>query len=74
MPDVYKRQVGWVRYKPLYTYLTQPTAFDEVMQDMQAQLTAVVPKICSYFNRREFADVLREFEAYRMKVDVYKRQ
>ena len=70
----YRACVGWVRYKPLYTYLTQPTAFDEVMQDMQAQLTAVVPKICSYFNRREFADVLREFEAYRMKVQLHEKE
>lgn len=69
----YRACVGWVRYKPLYTYLTQRAAFDEVMQNMQAQLTAVVPKICSYFNRREFADVLREFEAYRMKVHLHEK-
>lgn len=70
----YRACVGWVRYKPLYTYLTQRAVFDEVMQDMQAQLTAVVPKICSYFNRREFADVLREFEAYRMKVHLHEKE
>ena len=70
----YKACVGWVRYKPLYTYLTQRQAFDEVMEDMQAQLTNAVPKICSFFNRREFEDVLREFQASRAKVQIHQQE
>ncbi len=67
----YKACVGWVRYKPLYTYLTQPGSFEAIMENMQIQLESVIPKICSYFNRREFAEILKEFEQYRSKVKIH---
>lgn len=70
----YKACVGWVRYKPLYVYLTQPDAFESIMQTMQTQLEEVVPKICSYFNRREFADILTEFARYRADVRMHEQQ
>ncbi|GER67138.1 hypothetical protein BpJC7_09510 [Weizmannia acidilactici] len=64
----YKACVGWIRYKPLYLYITQPETYEEKIEKVRARLEATLPKICRYFGRSDFMDVLREFEHYHSQV------
>lgn len=56
----YKACVGWVRYKPLYTYITQREKYKEIISEMKKNLSETIPAICAFFNREEFNDVLDE--------------
>lgn len=60
--------IGWVRYKPLLTYVTDFKNFDIVMQSMEANLIYTIPKLCSYFNTQEFNKILIEFNKYKNNV------
>jgi hypothetical protein len=60
----YKACIGWVRYKPLLVYITQPENYDETMKDMHKKLEETLPKICDYFQRPEFMNILGELEKY----------
>ncbi len=64
----YKACVGWVRYKPLLLYITNPDGFDEEIASMKEKLTAVLPKVSAYFDRPEFMTILSELEKYQRNV------
>lgn len=64
----YKACIGWVRYKPLLLYITNPNQYDQQISEMRTQLTATLPKICSYFNNPDFMKVLDELEHYHRNV------
>lgn len=55
---------GWVRYKPLYTYITQREDYEKIMQETRDKLEIAIPKISSFFNMEEFKEVLVEFNKY----------
>lgn len=57
--------IGWIRYKPLLVYITNRAEYEHIMADMEAKLTATIPKLCAYFNTREFEKILKEFAVYR---------
>ena len=61
--------VGWVRYKPLYTRLTRPEDWQEVLSEAEADLRDTLPAVCAYFNDRAFADICAQFAQYRRDVD-----
>lgn len=61
----YKACIGWIRYKPLYTYLTHP--YDEycaIIEEMDAQLLNVLPKLCRHFNDVKYMNIHKEFVHY----------
>lgn len=60
--------IGWVRYKPLLTYITKPDSFEQEMDKMEAALTATVPKMAEYFQNDRFMLVLPELKKYRKNV------
>jgi hypothetical protein len=60
----YKACIGWIRYKPLLLYITQPDRYEEKIQEMREQLTVTLPKICAYFGQPDFMKVLAELEKY----------
>ena len=60
----YKACIGWIRYKPLLLYITQPDQYEEKIQEMREQLTMTLPKICAYFGQPDFMKVLAELEKY----------
>lgn len=64
----YRACIGWVRYKPLYVYVTKPEAYEKTIGEMRKQLRDSVPKLCAYFKRRDFSDVPAELEKYHSNV------
>ena len=64
----YRACVGWIRYKPLYTYLTNPAGAQDVLAQAQAHLDAVLPSVCCYFNNPRFFLLQSELCAYAQNV------
>ena len=64
----YKACIGWIRYKPLLTYCTQPDRYEETIEGMRRRLVEVLPKVCAYFGQPDFANVLVELEKYHRNV------
>lgn len=60
----YNACVGWVRYKPLLMYLTQPHLFEQQTQQIREDLQATLPMVSAYFNKPEFNTILDEFNKY----------
>ena len=65
----YKACIGWIRYKPLLLYITQPDGYEEKIENMRRQLTETLPKICAYFGQPSFMNVLAELEKYNKNVE-----
>jgi len=64
----YKACIGWIRYKPLLTYITKPEAYEETIGKIRNHLRKTVPKLCAYFHRPEFAQISEELEKYHENV------
>ncbi|HEY8908720.1 MAG TPA: hypothetical protein VIM51_00330 [Desulfosporosinus sp.] len=64
----YKACIGWIRYKPLLLYITQPDRYEEKITEMREQLNKTLPKICAYFGQPDFMNVLVELEKYHKNV------
>jgi len=60
--------IGWIRYKPLMVYITQPDEYDQIIKDVQEKLEFTVPKLCRYFNNSHFEQIRREFLHYHHNV------
>ena len=71
-PEVRQRfaraAIGWIRYKPLLTLLTQPDDFESIMENIARKLDSVIPKLCRYFDTPQFEEVTKEFVRYRRNV------
>ncbi|KJR49572.1 hypothetical protein UF75_0126 [Desulfosporosinus sp. I2] len=64
----YNACIGWIRYKPLLLYITQPDRYEETIETMREQLNETLPKICAYFGKPDFMKVLTELEKYHKNV------
>jgi septum formation topological specificity factor MinE len=60
----YKACIGWVRYKPLYLFITKPDRFAEETVTIKSKLAATVPKLCKYFDNPCFQKIIAEFDKY----------
>lgn len=56
--------IGWVRYKPLLIYITNPGGFDEQIAKMRITLAEVAPKLAQYFRNSGFLKIIDELEEY----------
>jgi hypothetical protein len=65
----YRACIGWIRYKPLLIYITDPNNYMEKIEDMRKKLKATLPKICDYFQEQDFNNVLTELEEYHKNVE-----
>ncbi|MGV8979542.1 hypothetical protein [Clostridium sp.] len=65
----YNACIGWIRYKPLLLFITQPDCYEEKIKEMREQLNESLPKICAYFGKPEFMNVLVELEKYHKNVN-----
>lgn len=65
----YKACLGWVRYKPLYMYITHRENYSEIIANMKKSLEATLPQICAYFNMPEFSGILEELEKFDRNVE-----
>lgn len=63
-----KAAIGWVRYKPLLLYITNRENYEAEIAEMKANLSAVIPKICSYFGNEDFGSIINELEFYHSHV------
>lgn len=70
----YKACIGWIRYKPLLLYITQPDHYEEKIKEMREQLNETLPKICTYFGQPDFINVLAELEKYHKNVEKHYRE
>lgn len=64
----YEACIGWIRYKPLLMYITNGEDYEERIKEMREQLKAILPKVCNYFGKSEFMNVLDELEEYHSNV------
>lgn len=60
----YRACIGWVRYKPLYLYITRPDDFEVESAEIRKKLTAVIPKLCNHFQYPAFEKILPEYDHY----------
>ncbi len=65
----YRACIGWIRYKPLLLYITQPDTYEEKIKEMQRKLKATLPIICAYFNTTEFMQILPELRKFHKNVE-----
>jgi hypothetical protein len=70
----YKACIGWIRYKPLLLYITQPDRYEEKIEEIREQLNETLPKICAYFGKPDFIKVLAELEEYHRNVEKHYRE
>ena len=56
--------IGWVRYKPLLLYVTNPEGFDAQIAQMRRTLAEVSPKLARYFQNDGFLRIIDELEEY----------
>jgi len=64
----YNACIGWIRYKPLLLYITQPDQYDNKIQEIRERLSATLPKICAFFNRDDFNNLSTELERFNKNV------
>ncbi|MDD2497227.1 MAG: hypothetical protein PHY90_03690 [Desulfitobacteriaceae bacterium] len=69
----YKACIGWIRYKPLLLYVTQPDTYEEKIEEMREKLKETLPKIATYFQRPDFIKVLTELDKYHKNVEKHYR-
>jgi len=60
----HKACIGWIRYKPLLLYISQPDRYQEKIEEMRNQLQEVLPKIADYFHYQGFNDIYEELNKY----------
>lgn len=70
----YRACVGWVRYKPLLLYITNPAGFEEEVAQVNRKLDATLPKLCNYFGTSRFQRVGTEFAQYCRMVPRHHKQ
>ncbi|MFA9376176.1 MAG: hypothetical protein ACERKZ_05405 [Lachnotalea sp.] len=56
----YSACLGWIRYKPLLLYITNPSEYEITINEMRNTLTLVLPKLSSHFNKPDFMKILDE--------------
>ncbi|HXR84681.1 MAG TPA: hypothetical protein VN722_10250 [Hanamia sp.] len=71
-PSVVKRfanaAIGWIRYKPLMIYITQPNEYETIMEEVEKKLELTIPKLCRYFHNTHFEQIRHELFHYRNNV------
>lgn len=61
--------IGWIRYKPLFIYITQRDQYEDKINEMRDKLNFTLPKLCAYFKRDSFFNILKELEYYNKNVE-----
>lgn len=63
-----KAAIGWIRYKPLLTFISQREEYDSIIDDMTRKLDSSIPKLCKYFGTRQFEEIQIELQRYHRNV------
>lgn len=71
-PEVAKRfakaAIGWVRYKPLLSYVTDRSSYEATVESMESTFRRLGPGLRTYFKTEEFSRLLPELLQYTRKV------
>lgn len=59
---------GWVRYKPLLLYITNPEGYADEIVRMRQTLSVVLPKLAAHFGNDDFREIGNELEEYHRNV------
>ena len=59
---------GWVRYKPLLVYITNPAGYEDEISRMRHTLGDVLPKLAAHFQNDGFLEIEHELEEYNRNV------
>jgi len=70
----YHACIGWIRYKPLFLYITQREDYNEKIEHMRKNLQITLPKFCAYFNSNDFMKISKELETYHKNVEQHYKQ
>ncbi len=70
----YNACVGWVRYKPLFLYITRRDDYEREIASMREKLVHTLPKLNACFRTREFTTILRELDRYDRDVETHYAQ
>lgn len=65
----FKACIGWVRYKPLFIYITCPNEFSQKIKSINEALDQTVPLLADYFQDTRFLLIPKEFEKYASNVE-----
>jgi hypothetical protein len=60
----YSACIGWIRYKPLFLFITRRDEYEEVIGRIRTDLAATLPKLCDYFGEPKFMKILDELDKY----------
>ena len=60
----YKACVGWIRYKPLLTYITNRDGYECEIARMKSNLDRVLPRVAGYFPGCNFMSLKQELENF----------
>jgi hypothetical protein len=63
-----KASIGWIRYKPLLTYITQREDYDAIIDEMTRKLDSSIPKLCQYFETPQFEQIRTDLVKYHRNV------
>lgn len=69
MKRFYNACIGWIRYKPLLLYITQPDRYEKTIAEMKENLEFVLPKVCAYLNNNDFMNILPELNKYYLRIE-----
>jgi hypothetical protein len=61
--------VGWIRYKPMLTYVTHRDGYEAEIANAQERLATAVPRLCAYFGNDDFSRIPLELERYHRLVE-----
>jgi hypothetical protein len=67
----YTACVGWVRYKPLLLYISDPDSYQSRIDEMLSRLEGTLPSVCDYFSNPSFHKVLPELRKYHRNVELH---
>jgi hypothetical protein len=70
----YRACIGWIRYKPLLIYITQRENYEIKIEEMREKLQVTLPKVCAYFGRDDFMNILKELDRYDNNVEKHYKQ
>jgi len=72
-PDVVERFlnacIGWIRYKPLLTYVINRKGYDVEIAEIKEKLAVSIPRLCAYFGIDDFNRIPIELEYYHRHVE-----
>ena len=70
----YRACLGWIRYKPLLTYIIDQDGYNNKIEKMRKNLAVTLPKICTYFDKPDFMDIMEELDHYHKNVEKHYRE